>query len=126
MVVETQKILDKDIEICANCVRIPVFVGHAEMINVEFADKISATTAKRAFRDAPGITLIDLESDMEYITPAEIQGEDDVFISRVRKDPTVDNGINFWCVSDNLRKGSALNAVQIAEHLIKDHMKAAA
>ncbi len=126
MVAETQKILDPKIKVCANCVRVPVFVGHAEMINVEFAKDISAKDAKRAFRDAPGITLIDLESEMEYVTPAEIAGEDDVFISRVREDSTVENGINFWCVADNLRKGAALNAVQIAELLVKNYMKAAA
>ncbi len=126
MVAETKKILDGKIKICANCVRVPVFVGHAEMVNVEFERDISAKDAKKAFRDAPGVSIIDLESDMEYVTPAEIAGEDDVFVSRVREDPTVENGINFWCVADNLRKGAALNAVQIAEHLIKDHMKAAA
>ena len=126
MVVETKKILDSKIKVCANCVRVPVFIGHAEMVNVEFEREISARDAKKAFRDAPGITLIDLESEMEYVTPAEIQGEDPVFISRVREDPTVENGLNFWCVADNLRKGAALNTVQIAETLIKDHMKAAA
>jgi aspartate-semialdehyde dehydrogenase len=126
MVAETKKILDPKIKVCANCVRVPVFVGHAEMVNVEFAKDISAKEAKRAFRDAPGVTLIDLETEMEYVTPAEIAGEDDVFVSRVREDSTVENGINFWCVADNLRKGAALNAVQIAELLVKDHMKAAA
>lgn len=126
MVAETKKILDPKIKVCANCVRVPVFVGHAEMVNVEFEREISAAEAKKAFRDAPGITLIDLESEMEYVTPSEIAGEDDVFISRVREDSTVDNGINFWCVADNLRKGAALNAVQIAEYLVKDYMKAAA
>ena len=126
MVVETKKILDPSIKVAANCVRVPVFVGHAEMVNVEFEDDIDAKTAKRAFRDFEGITLIDLESEMEFITPSEIAGEDDVFVSRVREDPTVENGINFWCVADNLRKGAALNTVQIAEKLIKNHMKAAA
>jgi aspartate-semialdehyde dehydrogenase len=119
MVVETKKILDPKIKICANCVRVPVFIGHAAMINVEFEKDISAADAKRAWAKAPGITLIDLESDMEYVTPAEIAGEDNVFISRVREDPTVENGLNFWCVADNLRKGAALNAVQIAEMLVK-------
>ena len=126
MVVETKKILDPSIKVAANCVRVPVFVGHAEMVNVEFEDDIDAKTAKRAFRDFEGITLIDLESEMEFITPSEIAGEDDVFVSRVREDPTLENGINFWCVADNLRKGAALNTVQIAEKLIKNHMKAAA
>lgn len=126
MVVETKKILDPSIKVAANCVRVPVFVGHAEMINVEFEDDIDAKTAKRAFRDFEGITLIDLESEMEFVTPSEIAGEDDVFVSRVREDPTLENGLNFWCVADNLRKGAALNTVQIAEKLIKNHMKAAA
>ncbi|HIF25473.1 MAG TPA: aspartate-semialdehyde dehydrogenase [Micavibrio sp.] len=126
MVVETKKILDPSIKVAANCVRVPVFVGHAEMVNVEFEDDIDAKTAKRAFRDFEGITLIDLESEMEFVTPSEIAGEDDVFVSRVREDPTLENGINFWCVADNLRKGAALNTVQIAEKLIKNHMKAAA
>ncbi len=126
MVAETKKILDPAIKVCANCVRVPVFVGHAEMINVEFENEISAKDARKAFRDEPGITLIDLESEMEYVTPAEIVGDDDVFVSRVREDPTVENGLNFWCIADNLRKGSALNSVQIAEYLVKDYMKAAA
>lgn len=120
MVVETKKILDPKIKVVASCVRVPVFIGHSEMVNVEFERDISALDAKRAFQKAPGITLIDLESEMEFVTPAEIQGEDDVFISRLREDPTVENGLNFWCVSDNLRKGAALNAVQIAERMIAD------
>ena len=122
MVAETKKILDKNIKVCANCVRVPAFIGHAEMVNVEFEKEITVKDAKKAFRDAPGITLIDLESEMEYVTPVEIQGEDDVFISRVREDGTVENGLNFWCVSDNLRKGAALNTVQIAETLISDYL----
>ena len=119
MMVETKKILDPKIKVCANCVRVPVFIGHAEMINVEFENDISAKEAMRALRNAPGVTVIDLDSEMEYVTPAEIAGEDDVFISRMREDPTVENGLNFWCVADNLRKGAALNTVQIAEELIK-------
>jgi aspartate-semialdehyde dehydrogenase len=126
MMVETKKILGPSIKVCANCVRVPVFVGHAEMVNVSFKNEISAVSAKRAFRDFKGITLIDLESEMEYVTPAEIAGEDDVFVSRVREDQSADNALNFWCVSDNLRKGAALNAVQIAEILVKEHMKIAA
>jgi len=123
MVVETQKILDPAIKVCANCVRVPVFIGHSEMISVEFEDiGIKPLEAMRLWRDAPGVTVIDVDSDMEYITPAEISGEDDVFISRVRKDYSVENGLNFWCVSDNLRKGAALNAIQIAEVLIKEYM----
>lgn len=122
MVVETKKILDPKIKVCANCVRVPVFIGHAAMVNVEFENDIDATMAKRALQSAPGITLIDLESEMEYVTPAEIAGEDNVFVSRVREDATVENGLNFWCVADNLRKGAALNAVQIAEILAREYM----
>lgn len=117
MVVETQKILGQSIKVCANCVRVPIFIGHAEMVNVEFETPISPVEAKKALLAAPGVSVIDLESEMEYVTPAEIQGEDDVFVSRIRKDESVENGLNFWCVADNLRKGAALNAVQIAELL---------
>jgi len=127
MVAETKKILDPAIKICASCVRIPVFVGHAEMINVELEKELSAIQAKELFREAEGITLVDLEQEeLEYVTPAEIQGEDDVYVSRVREDITVENGINFWCVADNLRKGAALNTVQIAELLVKNEAQAAA
>lgn len=126
MVVETQKILDPAIKVCANCVRVPVFIGHSEMVNVEFESAISPMEAMRAWVKAPGVSVIDHDSDLAYVTPAEIAGEDDVFVSRVRKDETVDHGLNFWCVSDNLRKGAALNAVQIAEVLIEKYMKAAA
>ena len=122
MMVETKKILDPKIKVCASCVRVPVFIGHAEMVNVEFETELSAADAKKLWAKAPGITLIDLESDMEYVTPAEIAGEDNVFISRVRDDQTADFAINFWCVADNLRKGAALNAVQIAERLVKDYL----
>lgn len=122
MVVETKKILDKNIKVCANCVRVPVFVGHSEMVNVEFEEDISALDAKQAWRSAEGITVIDLDTDLEYVTPADIAGEDDVFISRIREDSSLENGLNFWCVSDNLRKGAALNSVQIAELLIKEHI----
>jgi len=121
MVAETKKILDPSIRVCASCVRVPVFVGHAEMINVEFENDISAETAKKALIKAPGVLLIDLESDMGFVTPAEIAGEDEVYVSRLREDPTVENGLNFWCVGDNLRKGAALNAVQIAEILVRDY-----
>lgn len=124
MMVETKKILGSSIKVCANCVRVPVFIGHAEMVNVEFENDISARDAKKALRDFDGITLIDLESEMEFVTPAEIAGEDDVFVSRLREDPTVENGLNFWCVADNLRKGAALNAVQIAEILVRDYLQA--
>lgn len=119
MMAETKKILDPKIKVCASCCRVPVFVGHSEFINVEFEREISAAEAKQALMRAPGVTLIDLESDMQYITPAEAAGEDAVFVSRVREDATVENGLNFWCVADNVRKGAALNAVQIAELLIR-------
>lgn len=122
MVVETKKILDADIEVCANCVRMPVFIGHAEMVNVELKDSLDPKGAMKLWRDAPGVTVIDLDSEMEYITPAEIAGEDDVFVSRVRADKSVKNGLNFWCVADNMRKGAALNSIQIAEALIKDYL----
>lgn len=120
MVVETKKILDPSIKVCASCVRVPVFIGHSEMVNVELENELSAVQAKQLWRDFDGVTLVDLEhEDLEYVTPQEIQGEDDVYVSRVREDISVENGLNFWCVSDNLRKGAALNAVQIAELLIK-------
>ena len=127
MVVETNKILDPNIKVCASCVRAPIFIGHAEMVNVEFENAISPKEAMKLLRDAPGVTVIDLESDMEYVTPAEIAGEDDVFVSRIRVDASVENGLNFWCVSDNMRKGAALNSVQIAETLINEgYLKKAA
>ena len=122
MVAETKKILDPKIKVCANCVRVPVFIGHSEMVNVELEGELSAKDALKLLRDAPGVSVIDLDSEMEYVTPAEIQGEDDVFISRMREDTSVENGLNFWCVSDNLRKGAALNAVQIAEVLVKEYL----
>ena len=123
MVVETKKILDPKIKVCASCVRVPVFVGHAEMVNVEFEEEITAAQAKKAWNETEGVTLIDLETEIEYVTPSEIAGEDDVFISRVREDITVENGLNFWCAADNLRKGAALNAVQIAEKMIEMKLK---
>lgn len=126
MVVETNKIMGTDIKVCANCVRVPVFIGHSEMINVEFEEAMTPMAAMKAWKKAPGVTIIDLDSDLGYVTPAEIAGEDDVFVSRIREDKSVDHGLNFWCVSDNLRKGAALNAVQIAEVLVNKYMKAAA
>jgi len=124
MVVETQKILDPAIKVSANCVRVPVFIGHAEMISVEFSDRnIPPIKAMKLWREAQGVTVIDVDSDMEYVTPAEIAGEDDVFVSRVRADDSVEHGLNFWCVSDNLRKGAALNTVQIAELLAAEYLK---
>lgn len=121
MVVETKKILDPKIKVCASCVRIPTFIGHAEMINVELENELTAVQARELFQKTRGITLIDLNvEELEYVTPTEIQGEDDVFISRVREDISVENGLNFWCVADNLRKGAALNTVQIAELIVAD------
>jgi aspartate-semialdehyde dehydrogenase len=118
MVVETKKILDPDIKVIATCVRVPVFIGHAEAINVEFENPVTAAEARAALRAAPGVSVVDVREDGGYITPLECQGEDETFVSRIRKDPTVENGLAFWVVSDNLRKGAALNAVQIAEALI--------
>ncbi|MEG3177518.1 aspartate-semialdehyde dehydrogenase [Sphingomonas sp. RB3P16] len=117
MVVETKKILDKSIKITATCVRVPVFVGHSEAINIEFENEISAAQAQKILREAPGVMLVDKREDGGYVTPVECVGEYATFISRVREDPTVENGLSLWCVSDNLRKGAALNAVQIAELL---------
>ncbi len=119
MVVETKKILDPSIKVCASCVRVPIFVSHAEMINVEFENEISAAEARAAMRAFDGLTVVDLDNeDLEYITPLEVQGEDDVYVSRIREDISVENGLNFWCAADNLRKGAALNTIQIAELLI--------
>jgi aspartate-semialdehyde dehydrogenase len=123
MVVETKKIMDPSIKVCANCVRVPVFIGHSEMVNVEFENELSADEARKILRKAPGVVVLDTDSEASYATPAETQGEDAVFVSRIREDVSVENGLNFWCVSDNLRKGAALNAVQIAEHLIKNQLK---
>jgi aspartate-semialdehyde dehydrogenase len=122
MVVETKKILDPSIAVHATCVRVPVFIGHGEAINVEFERPVTAGEARAALRDAPGIEVVDIREDGGYVTPLECAGEDAVFVSRIRKDPTVENGLSFWCVSDNLRKGAALNAVQIAETLIAQGM----
>jgi aspartate-semialdehyde dehydrogenase len=118
MVVETKKILDPDIKVIATCVRVPVFIGHAEAINVEFEHPVTVGEARAALREAPGVTVMDTRDDGGYMTPLECQGEDDTYVSRIRKDPTVEHGLAFWCVSDNLRKGAALNAIQIAETLI--------
>ncbi len=117
MVAETKKILDKSIKITATCVRVPVFVGHSEAINIEFEDHLDEAEARDILREAPGIMVIDKRENGGYITPIECVGEYATYISRIRQDPTIDNGINLWCVSDNLRKGAALNAVQIAEVL---------
>ncbi len=118
MAVETKKILGADIAVIATCVRVPVFIGHAEAVHVEFENPITVNEARAALRHAPGVIVQDTREDGGYITPAECQGEDAVYVSRIRRDPTVKNGLAFWCVADNLRKGAALNAVQIAEILI--------
>jgi aspartate-semialdehyde dehydrogenase len=117
MVAETKKIVDKSIKVTATCVRVPVFVGHAESINIEFEDFLDEDEARDILREAPGIMVIDKREDGGYITPVESAGDFATFISRIRQDSTIDNGLNLWCVSDNLRKGAALNAVQIAELL---------
>lgn len=117
MIAETKKILDTRIRVTATCVRVPVFVGHAEAINVEFEDFLDEEEAREILREAPGLMVVDKREDGGYITPVECVGDFATFISRIRQDSTVENGLNFWCVSDNLRKGAALNAVQIAETL---------
>src|SRR5204863_1184632 len=118
MVVETKKILDPKIKVVATCVRVPVFIGHSEAVNIEFDEPISADEARECLRNAPGCVVIDKREPGGYVTPYESAGEDATYISRIREDPTVENGLVLWCVSDNLRKGAALNAVQIAECLI--------
>src|ERR1700754_3966586 len=118
MVVETKKILDPKIKLSATCVRVPVFVGHSEAVNVEFEKPISADEAREILRKAPGCLVIDKREPGGYVTPYECVGEDATYVSRVREDPTIDNGLSLWVVSDNLRKGAALNAIQIAECLI--------
>jgi aspartate-semialdehyde dehydrogenase len=122
MAVETRKILDPDIAVSATCVRVPVFIGHAEAVNVEFARAITETEARKALRDFPGIAVVDHRADEGYATPAEIAGEDLVYVSRIRKDPTVAHGLAMWVVADNLRKGAATNAVQIAELLCERYL----
>lgn len=119
MMAETKKILDKHIKLSATCVRVPVFIGHAEAINVAFENPISAAEARAALKKAKGITVIDHHHEDGFVTPVECTGEDTVYVSRIREDISVENGLNLWVVADNLRKGAALNAVQIAELLIK-------
>jgi aspartate-semialdehyde dehydrogenase len=126
MVVETKKILDPKIKVTATCVRVPVFVGHSESINIELERELSAEDAQKILREAPGVMLVDKREDGGYVTPVECVGDYATFVSRVREDPTVENGLNLWCVSDNLRKGAALNAVQIAELLGRRHLQKAA
>ena len=119
MVAETKKMLDPKIKLTATCVRVPVFIGHSEAVNVEFEKPITAEEAREILREAPGCLVIDKREDGGYITPIESAGEDATYISRIREDSTLDNALNLWIVSDNLRKGAALNAVQIAELLIE-------
>ena len=122
MAVETRKILDPNIAVSATCVRVPVFIGHAEAVNVEFENPIDETMALAALRRAPGVSVIDHRADEGYVTQIECAGEDMVYVSRLRADPTAPNCLSFWVVADNLRKGAALNAVQIAEHLVKHEL----
>ncbi|MGO3929804.1 aspartate-semialdehyde dehydrogenase [Rhodopseudomonas pseudopalustris] len=118
MMVETKKILDPKIKLTATCVRVPVFVSHSEAVNIEFENPISADEARNILRTSPGCLVIDKHEPGGYVTPYEAAGEDATYISRIREDATVENGLSLWCVSDNLRKGAALNAIQIAESLI--------
>ncbi|NQV84011.1 MAG: aspartate-semialdehyde dehydrogenase [Rhodospirillales bacterium] len=126
MMVETKKILDPAIKLTATCVRVPVFVGHAEAINIEFDGDITEAQIRKALKSAPGVIVVDHRDDGGYVTPAECAGEDAVYVSRIRMDSTLDNACNLWVVSDNLRKGAALNTVQIAEELIRSYIEKAA
>jgi aspartate-semialdehyde dehydrogenase len=126
MVVETKKILDPAIKLTATCVRVPVFVGHSEAVNIEFENEISADEAREILREAPGVMVVDKREPGGYVTPVEAVGDYATYVSRIREDPTVENGLSLWVVSDNLRKGAALNAVQIAELLGRKHLKKAA
>ena len=123
MVVETKKILDPKIKVTATCVRVPVFIGHAEAINLEFEREVSTKAARAVLKKAEGVSLIDHRAEEGYVTPVEAAGEDLVYVSRVREDPTIDNGLNIWVVADNLRKGAALNTIQIAELLDRQYLK---
>mgnify|MGYP003323095733 FL=1 len=123
MVVETKKILDANINLTATCVRVPVFVGHSESVNIEFENNIDLVKVKNCLTNAPGCKVIDEHKDGGYITPAEIDGDFTTYISRIREDKTQKNSINMWVVSDNLLKGAALNAVQIAQLLCEKYLK---
>ncbi len=123
MSAEIKKIVDPKIKLHATCVRIPVFIGHSEAVNVELARPVTPEEARELWQESPGISVFDRRVDAGYVTPVDVVGEDPVYISRVRTDPTVDNGLAFWCVADNLRKGAALNAVQIAELLVAEHLE---
>jgi aspartate-semialdehyde dehydrogenase len=126
LVVETKKILDPAIKVSATCVRVPVFVCHSEAVNIEFENEITADQARNILREAPGVMVVDKREPGGYVTPVEAVGDYATYVSRIREDPTVDNGLSLWVVSDNLRKGAALNAVQIAELLGRKHLKKAA
>jgi len=123
MSAETKKILDPKIKVSATCVRVPVFISHSEAVNVEFEKPITAAEARAALKKAKGVTVIDHHHEDGFVTPVECAGEDNVFVSRIREDISVENGLNLWIVADNLRKGAALNAVQIAEILVRDYYK---
>ncbi len=123
MMVETKKIVDPKIKVTATCVRVPVFVGHSESINIEFEEHLDEDEAREILREAPGVMVIDKREEGGYVSPVECVGDFATFISRIRQDSTIDNGLNLWCVSDNLRKGAALNAVQIAELLGREVLK---
>ena len=126
MVMETKKILGPDIAVAATCVRVPTFIGHGEAVNVEFERPVSEDAAREALKKAPGVVVVDRRADEGYVTPIECAGEDAVFVSRIRTDPSVAHGLSLWVVADNLRKGAALNAVQIAEVLVKAYRRKAA
>ena len=123
MSAEIKKIVDSKIKLHATCVRIAVFIGHGEAVNVELARPVTPEEARKLWQQSPGISVFDRRVDAGYVTPVDVVGEDPVYISRVRTDPTVENGLAFWCVADNLRKGAALNAVQIAELLVAEHLE---
>ena len=123
MVAETKKIIDPKIKVSATCVRVPVFVGHSEAVNIEFEEFLDEDEARNILREAPGIMVVDKRENGGYTTPVECVGDFATFISRIRQDSTIENGLNLWCVSDNLRKGAALNAVQIAEVLAQRCLK---
>jgi aspartate-semialdehyde dehydrogenase len=122
MVVETKKILDPKIKVHATCVRVPTFIGHAEAVNLELEEPLDEFEARRLLAASPGVLVVDRRENGGYVTPQEVTGQDAVFVSRVRVDPTIENGLSLWVVSDNLRKGAALNAIQIAEELIKGYI----
>ncbi|VBB69353.1 Aspartate-semialdehyde dehydrogenase [invertebrate metagenome] len=123
MAMETRKILDSSIAVHANCCRVPTFIGHAEYVNIETERPVDATEASVILQNSPGIVVVDHPTGKDYMTPVEAIGKDSVYVSRLRRDYTVNHGLSFWCVADNLRKGAALNAIQIAEFLVQDYLK---